>query len=118
MRVDQERQVGVVGILGAACKMDFADRRHREIGEIAMRIAPVVGRADEDVVDVEQKAASGPPDDLGEKLGFFDGGFGEGDVGGRVFEQDRPAERALRLIDMLDRPGPASRRRTAGAGDR
>ena len=64
----------------------------------------MIGRADEDVVDVEQKAASGPPDDLGEKLGFFDRRFGEGDVGRGIFEQDRPAERALRLIDMLTDP--------------
>ena len=42
-----------------AGEMDLADARQREVGEIVERGEAVIGRRDEDVVDVEQQAASG-----------------------------------------------------------
>ena len=59
MAVDQQRVAFVVGLLGMSGEMDLADLRQREIGEIVERREAVVGRRDEDIVDVEQQAAAG-----------------------------------------------------------
>ncbi len=69
-----------------------------------MRVEAVIGRADEDVVDVEQEAAAGTLDDFGEKLRLADRGFGEGDVGRGVLEKDRALERGLHDLDVLADP--------------
>ena len=47
VRVDQQRQARVVRVLGVAGEMDFADRLKRKVGEIAIGIEAVIGRADE-----------------------------------------------------------------------
>ena len=118
MGVDQERQAGVVAVLGIAREMDFADRGKRKVGEIAVRVVAVIGRADEDVVDVEQKAAAGAPRDLAQEIGFRERAFGEHDIGRGIFEQDGPAKRVLRLVDMVGDPSERFERCRAGAGDR
>ncbi len=61
----------------------------------------MIGRADEHVADVEQKAAAGAARDLAQKIRLRPGAFGEDDIGGRIFEQDRATKRGLRLVDML-----------------
>ena len=60
----------------------------------------MVGRADEDVVDVEQQAAAGAADDLGEEFGLGDRAVAELHVGRRVLEQHARRQRLLRLVDV------------------
>ena len=61
----------------------------------------MIGRADEDVVDVEQESAAGAARDLAQEIGLGECAFGEDDVGRGVFEQDRPPQRGLHLVDMV-----------------
>src|SRR5262249_37588681 len=66
--VNQKREPSVVSFLGIAREVDLADRAERETGEITEGVEAVIGRADEDIVDVEQKAAASPADDFGKKI--------------------------------------------------
>ena len=104
MRVDQKRQARVVTIVRAAAEMNFPDRGEWETRQIAPGVEAEIGRADENVVDVEQKAATGPPDDLGQKLRLADRRLGESDISRGVFEEDRPAECALYDVDVFADP--------------
>ena len=64
MAVDQQKIALVVGLLGVSGEMDLADMFERKIGEIVERGEAVIGGRDEDIVDVEQQAAPGAPDEL------------------------------------------------------
>ena len=70
MGVDQQRRALVVDCVGVAGEVDLADLAQREGGEIGEGVEAMIGRADEDVVDVEQQAAAGSADDLGEEFGL------------------------------------------------
>src|SRR4029077_9542198 len=52
------------------------------------------------VVDVEEDAAAGSPGDLGYELRLGDRRIAVTEVGGRVLDQQPPAERFLRLLDV------------------
>ena len=96
VRIDQVRAV-----IAVAGEVDLRDalRRHRR--EVGLRVPAVVGRADVDVVDVEQDAAVGAPRDLGEELGLGDRAGGERDVARRVLEEDPTTEVLLHLDHAL-----------------
>ena len=61
--VDEQGVAFVVALFGMSGEMDLADRRERKIGQIVERREAVIGRRHEDIVDVEQQAASGAPRD-------------------------------------------------------
>jgi hypothetical protein len=101
VRVDQQRAAGVVLGFGVAGEMDLADMAKRESVEISDGIEAVIGRGDDDVVDVEQQAAAGAAGDLGEEVGLGHHAFREEDVGRRIFEQHASPDRLLRLVDVV-----------------
>ena len=74
----------------------------------------MVGGRDEDVVDVEQQAAAGAPDQLPKEFGLAHRRFREDHIGRRVLEQDRAADGLLHFVDMI---GDARERRL-GVGQR
>ena len=63
MAVDQQQVALVVGLFGMTGQMNLPDMRQRKVGQIVQRREAVVGGGHEDVVDVEQQAASGAPRD-------------------------------------------------------
>ena len=108
MAVDQQKVALVVRLLGMPGEMDLAHMLERKIGEIGERGVAVIGGRDEDVVDVEQQAASGAPDKLADEIRLAHRRFREDDIGRRVLEQDRAADRLLHLVDVI---GDARKRR-------
>ena len=113
VRIDQQRasEVRVGRVPG---EVDF---RHRIAGkgiEVGRgRIAEIV-RADIDVVDVEEQAATGAARELGEKIGFVPRMPVDTQIVRGIFDGDAPAERILRAGDIfgnaLQRFGGARKR--------
>ena len=108
--VDQQKIALVVLLLGMSGQMDLADLVERKIGKIGECRKAMVGGRHEDVVDVEQQAAAGAPDDLADEVGLAHRRFLEEDVGRWVLEQDRPADRILHLVDMIGDTGEVAAR--------
>ena len=82
MTVDEEARAEVIHRFAMAVKVDFAHGFERETRDIGVGIEIMVRRGDEDVIDVEQQVAAGPPCDLGQKGRFLDRAFREEQVGG------------------------------------
>ena len=61
----------------------------------------MIGGRDEDVVDVEQQAAAGSAHDRANEVRFAHRRFAKRDIGGGIFEQDRPADRLLHFVDVI-----------------
>ena len=99
--VDEQRQAGIVAVVGAAREMDFAHRLQRKVGEIAVGIEAMIDRADEHIADVEQKAAAGAARDLAQEIRLRPRAFREDNIGRGIFEQDGATKCVLRLVDML-----------------
>src|SRR4029077_1134108 len=59
-----------------------------------------VPRADMDVVDVTEDAAAGSTGDFGNELRLGDRRIPVAEIGGRVLDQQPPAEPLLRLLDV------------------
>ena len=97
--VEQQRR-GVAARLAVAGEMEFADRLGRQRAQIALRIPAVIGRADEDVVDVADQPAAGALHQRAEKLRFGNRRMAELQIGRRVFHQDGPPERVLDFGDV------------------
>ena len=62
-------------------QMNFPDMGEGEAGEIGVRIEIVVGRRDEDIVDVEQQAAAGPRSECAEEIRLLYGALFEEKIG-------------------------------------
>ncbi len=99
--VDEQRRPLVVALLDMSRKMNFADRGERKVGQIRARRKAVVGRRHEDIVDVEQQAAAGAPRDGADEIRLARRRFAEQDVGRRIFEQQRPGDGLLHLVDVI-----------------
>ncbi len=95
--VDQD-----VHVLGGvmAGEVDLADRLDGQCLEIGDRVEPEIPRADMDVVDVAQDAAAGSAGDFGDELRLGDRRMPIAEIGRRVLDQQPPAERRLRLLDV------------------
>ena len=79
--VDEQGIALVVALLRMSGEMDLADRRERIIGQIVERREAVIGRRHEDIVDVEQQAAAGPPRDGADEIRLAHCRFVEQDIG-------------------------------------
>ena len=101
MAVDQQQIAFVVALLGMAGEMDLADARQRKVGEILRGGETVIGRGDEHVVDVEQQRRIRCARRRADEIGLAHRRVAKGDIGRRVFQQDRPPDRFLHLIDMI-----------------
>src|SRR5262245_34668941 len=64
----------------------------------------MIGRRNEDIVDVKQETAAGTPGDLLQKLRLRNCALGELQIGRRVFEQHLTIQSILDLVDMLTNP--------------
>ena len=80
--------------------MDLADALEREVVQIALHRAAVVGRRDEGVAEVQQQATAGAPRDGAQELGLAQRRRRKGDVGSRVFQQQRAPDGLLHLVDV------------------
>ena len=91
-----------VHVLGGvmAGEVDLADRIDRQCVEIGDRVEPEIPRADIDVVDVAEDAATGSTGDFGDEFRLGDGRIPVAEVGRGVLDQQPPAERLLRLLDV------------------
>jgi len=58
-------------------EVNLANGRQRKLGQILQWREAVVGRGDEDVVDVKQQAASGASGHAADKVGFAHGRLAE-----------------------------------------
>src|ERR1700678_3905766 len=81
--------------------MYLADMFDREVGEITKRGIAVIGGRDKDVVDVEQQPAAGAAYQLANEVSFAHRRLAKHDIGGGVFEKDRPADRHLRFVNVI-----------------
>ena len=95
--VDQD-----IHILGGAMagKMDLADRCRRQRVEVGDRVEPEILRADVDVVDVAEDAATGSAGGFGQEFLLGDRRMAKAQVGRRVLDQQPSPERLLRLGDV------------------
>src|SRR5271166_2463615 len=112
--VDEQRLALVVALFGMSGEMDFADEPKRIIRQIVERREAVVGSRHEDVVDVEQEAAAGAARDGADEIRLAHCRFPEQDIGRRIFEQQRSADRLLHFVDMVAH----RRERRFGVGQR
>src|ERR1700720_4248096 len=70
MAINEQKLALVIRLLGMAGEVDLTDVLKRKIGEIVERGKAMVGGRNEHVVDVEQQAAPGAPNQLRNKKGF------------------------------------------------
>src|SRR5882724_5392608 len=104
MTVDQQYVSLVVVLFGMTGEMNLADARERKIREIFARREAVIGGGYEDIVDVEQQAASGTPGNRADEVRLAHRRFAKGEIGRWVFKQERPADRLLHFVDMIADP--------------
>src|SRR5260221_4897807 len=104
MTVDEQAIAFVVDLLGMSGQMNLADMLDREIGEIVERRVAMVGRGNEDVVDIEQQSTTCPLDDATYEVCFAHRRLAENDIGGRIFKQDRPPDGLLYFVNVLADP--------------
>src|ERR1700757_3673483 len=106
-----------VHLLGGvmAGEMDFADRCDRQCLEVVEWVESEVPGADVDVVDVTEDAAARSTADCGDEFRLGDRRMPVAEVGGRVLDQQPPAERLLRLLDV---PAEEIEARPRGGGGR
>src|SRR5216683_7150592 len=114
MAVDQQQVALVIGLFGMAGEMNLADTCERKVGQIVQRRETVIGSGHEDIVDVEQQAASGTPRHAADEIRLAHRGLGKRDIGRRILEQHRPADRFLNLGDVVADP----KERRFGVGQR
>ena len=100
MVVDQKCAVGVAR-LGEAGEMDFPDPLKRKGVEIRARVKAVVDGVDMDIIHVEQQAAAGALRKLGQKLRFVECIGCKPQIGRRIFDQNRTAQRRLGSVDFF-----------------
>ena len=101
MIVDQQHRAVVVAIGCVPAEMDLANILHREIIDERGCVEPVIDRLYEQIVDVEEKPATGTPHDLPQELHLAHRHVGEGHIGGWVLESHAPPEPVLHLVDIL-----------------
>src|SRR5258705_10767311 len=101
MAVDEKPFALVVRLFGMPRKVDFTHPFEREIRQVIERREAVIGGGNEDVVDVEQQSATRPSGEVANEIGLAHGGVAKQHVGGRIFEQNRPADRILDLTDAI-----------------
>src|SRR5271156_6676843 len=101
MAVDKKKIALVIGLFGMSRQMYLADMFDREVGDITKRRMAVIGGRDEDVVDVEQQPAAGAAYQLANEVSFAHRRLAKHDIGGGVFEKDRPADRLLHFVDVI-----------------
>jgi len=104
MAVDQQQVAFIVALLGMTGEMDLADTRQRKIREIVERGETMIGRRHEHIVDVEQQSASRTLRHAADEFGLAHRRFREREIGRRIFQQQRPPDRLLHLIDMIADP--------------
>ena len=78
---------------------------NRECVDVGLRVAPVVGAGDVDIVHVEQQAAPGALYDFAQEVDLVVAAFLKNDIGRRILQKNAPAEMALRLIDVSTHKG-------------
>src|ERR1700677_3167621 len=101
MAVDKQKIAFLIGLYGMSRQMYLAASFAREVGEITKRGISVIGGRDEDVVDVEQQPAAAAAYQLANEVSFAHRRLAKHDIGGRVFEKDRPADRHLRFVNVI-----------------
>src|SRR6516164_4288206 len=84
-----------------AGEVDLADRLDRQRVKIGDRVEPEIPRADVDVVDVAEDAAAGSTGDFAHELRLWDLRLQVAKVSRWVLDQQPPAERLLRLLDVI-----------------
>src|SRR6266446_1606085 len=94
-----DQNVHVLGGVMAA-EVDFTDRFDRQRVEVVDWVEPEVPRADMDVVDVAEYAAACSTGDFGDEFRLGYRRMAVAEIGGRVLDQQPPAERLLRLLDV------------------
>src|SRR5260221_6851053 len=105
MAVDEKPCAVVVRLFGMPRKVDFTDPFEREIRQVVERRESVIGGGNEDVVDVEQQSATRSSGEFANEIGLAHGGVAKQRVGGRIFEQNRPADRLLNITDVISDSG-------------
>src|SRR5258708_17310800 len=101
MFVDQKPVAGIVPALGEPGEVYFSDMHHRKAIEIFVRIESMIDGRYLHVVDIEKQPASGPLDNLAQKIDFRASAVGYRHVRSRIVERRAAAQRRLRLIDVL-----------------
>ena len=61
----------------------------------------MIDRVDVDVVDIEERLATGTAGNRGNELPLAHGVVFEANIGGNVFDEERSAERGLHDVDAL-----------------
>ncbi len=98
MGVDQQGRAALVPSM--AGQVDFADHGGGQGVQIGGGVVAEVMGADEDVIDVDQQAAAGRPDQGGEEVGLVQIVAGQGDVELGVLDQNLAAQGVLHPADI------------------
>ena len=77
--IDEKRPAGLVGLPVVSGEVDLPHAGERIAFYVGDGIPLLIGRRDEDVVDVEQQAASAAPGDFGDEVGLRVCALGERD---------------------------------------
>src|SRR5258708_2888514 len=112
--IDEKGVSFVIGLCVVTGKMDLTDARERKVGQIIQRGEAMVSSGDEDIVDVEQQAASGAAGDGVDEVCLAHRRLAKRDIGRRVFEKHRATNLLLYLVDVIADLG--ERRRGIGQG--
>jgi len=100
MRVDQHRTT-VLRDHVMSGKMDFLDMRQGVGREVVHRIGREIAGRDEDIVDVQQQAAAGAPDDFRDETRLVEAALREAQIAGGVLQQHLAAENRLCLVNVI-----------------
>src|SRR5579871_1565034 len=114
MAVNEQKLALVIRLPGMAGEVNLADVFKRKIGEIVERRKAMVGGRNENVVDVEQQAAPGAPNQLRDERRLAHRRFPKNEIGGRVLKQELAPNRLLHLVYMIANPSE----RRLGVGKR
>jgi len=80
--------------------MDLADKGWLQRLQICHGVEPEIVRGHMDVVHVTEQAASGPPRQFVQELGFWDWRIAEAEIERWVLDQDAPPECRLNLVHV------------------
>lgn len=92
MVVDQQFAAVPVAADGRSGQVQLRDRRQRQRGQVGIGIERLVAAGDHQVAQVQEQAAAGAPDHLGDESGLVVVGALPGQVAGRVLQQQAPTQ--------------------------
>ncbi len=101
MAVDQQHCADGVAVGGKARQMNLADGVQRQIADVAQRIAAVIDAGDVDVVHVEQQAATGAADHLGQEGSLVHRRAFKLEIGRRVLDQYLAPQALLYPVNVI-----------------